>query len=256
MGTGEIEGQLWGAKARVWAERCERVCMPLWMAMLEAAGVGDGTRFLDLGCGSAGSSVLAAQRGATVSGFDASANLLEIAKERVPQGDFRQGDLEELPYGNAEFDVIFAANSLQFVGDQQRALSQVRRVMAPDGRFVIGMWCEPERCEITAVFKPLMELAPPPPDAPPTLTVRDNLAGLLESNGFRIQQEEEVECPFEFACVEDFVEANTSPGVIVGMIQLLGEAVVRTTMEQAVRPWVREDGSLRLINWFRYMVCA
>lgn len=256
MGTAKTEGELWGAKARVWAERCENVCKPLWQAMLDAAEVEAGIRFLDLGCGSAGSSVLAAQRGAKVSGFDASENLLEIAKERIPQGDFRQGEMEELPYNDAEFDVVFAANSLQYVGDKVKALSEVRRVMVPEGKFVIGMWCEPERCEMSVVFKALMDLAPPPPDAPPTLAIRGNLADLLETNDFRIEQEDEVECPFEFESVEEFIEANTSPGIIVAMCQTLGEEVVRETMERAIRPMALQDGSVRLINWFRYMICA
>jgi SAM-dependent methyltransferase len=256
MGTAQEEGDLWGAKARVWAERCEQVCTPLWHAMLDASNVGQGTRFLDLGCGGGGASVLAAQRGATVNGFDASANLLEIARERVPGAKFLQGDMEELPYDSGVFDVVFAANSLQYVGDKNSALMEARRVMSPEGKIVIGMWCEPERCEMFVVFKALMELAPPPPDAPPSLSIRDNLVELIQWNGLRIEQEGEVECPFEFATVEDFLEANLSPGIIVSISRAVGEDVVRQTMERVVRPLAGPSGEVRLVNWFRYLVCA
>lgn len=256
MGTALIEGELWGAKARVWADRCEHVCKPLWEAMLDATEVGSGTRFLDLGCGSAGSSVLAAERGARVSGFDASANLLEVARERVPQGDFRQGEMEDLPYGDGEFDVVFAANSLQYVEDKRRALAEARRVMAKNGRLVVGMWCEPERCEMSVLFKALMELAPPPPDAPPALAIRDNLADLLQSNGFRIDKEGEVVCPFEYESFEEFVEATLSAGIIVGLCRVVGEDVVRQAMERTIRPLVDSSGRVRLVNSFRYLVCV
>lgn len=256
MGTAQEEGELWGAKASVWAEKCERVCLPLWNAMLDASNVGKGTRLLDLGCGGGGASVLAAERGATVSGFDASANLLEIARERAPGAEFLQGDMEELPYESGAFDIIFAANSLQYVGDKNRALREAQRVMSSDGNIVIGMWCEPERCEMFVVFKALMELAPPPPDGPPSLAIRDNLVELIQSNGLRIEQEGEVECPFEFDTVEEFLEANLSPGIIVSISRAVGEDVVRQTMESVVRPLAGASGEVRLVNWFRYFVCA
>jgi cyclopropane fatty-acyl-phospholipid synthase-like methyltransferase len=66
--------------------------------MLDAAKVGQGRCFFDAGCGGGGASVLAAQRGAHVSGLDASEAPIAIARERVPHGDFRVGDLEALPY--------------------------------------------------------------------------------------------------------------------------------------------------------------
>ncbi len=256
MGTAQVEGELWGAKARDWAERCEHVSVPLWRTMLEAADVREGTRFLDLGCGSAGSSVLARDRGAKVWGFDASENLLEIARERVPDGKFRQGEIEELPYENEQFDVVFAANSLQFVENKARALSEVKRVKAPGGKFVIGMWCEPERCEMSVVFKALMELAPPPPDASPSLAIRENLVNLITSNGFTIRQEGEVECVFDFESVEQFVSANSSPGIIVGLSRMVGEEAVVSAMRNAAASVADSTGRVRLSNWFRWLACV
>src|SRR5690349_16349396 len=98
MGTAEIQGELWGAAANDWAELQDPMSRPLWQAMLNSARVGAGTRLLDAGCGAGGACVLAAARGALVSGFDASEALLAIAQGRVPAGDFRRGDLESLPY--------------------------------------------------------------------------------------------------------------------------------------------------------------
>lgn len=114
MGSSTVQGELWGASARDWAELQEPQHLPVWEAMLDTAKVKQGTRFFDAGCGGGGSSVLAARRGAHVSGLDASDALIAIAQERVPQGDFRVGDLEALPFGEKEFDVIIAALSVQY----------------------------------------------------------------------------------------------------------------------------------------------
>ncbi|MBA3910085.1 MAG: hypothetical protein C0524_09400 [Rhodobacter sp.] len=79
---------------------------------------------------------MAASRGAVVSGFDAAEALLEIARERVPGGDFRTADLEAMPFGDAVFDVVTGFNAFQFAGDPVRALSEARRVTRPGA----GSW--------------------------------------------------------------------------------------------------------------------
>jgi ubiquinone/menaquinone biosynthesis C-methylase UbiE len=48
---------------------------------------------------------LAAARGAQVSGIDAAEALVAIARSRVPEGDFHQGDIEEFPFADEMFDV-------------------------------------------------------------------------------------------------------------------------------------------------------
>ena len=74
-----------------------------------------GTRLLDVGCGGGFALLLAARRGAAVSGIDATAALVEIARERIPGAPLAVGDLEDpLPYDAGAFDVITAFNSVQF----------------------------------------------------------------------------------------------------------------------------------------------
>jgi ubiquinone/menaquinone biosynthesis C-methylase UbiE len=101
--------------------------------MLEAANVGPGTNLLDMGCGAGGAALMAAARGATVTGFDASENLLEVARERLPQSDFTQGDIEELPYPDNTFDVVFAANSVQYAENQEQAVREAQHHASQDG---------------------------------------------------------------------------------------------------------------------------
>jgi 2-polyprenyl-3-methyl-5-hydroxy-6-metoxy-1,4-benzoquinol methylase len=78
MGSSTTQGELRGAATRDWAELQEPQHKPVLEAMLDAAKVGQGRRFFDAGCGG-GASALAAQRGAHVTGLDASEALIAIA---------------------------------------------------------------------------------------------------------------------------------------------------------------------------------
>jgi cyclopropane fatty-acyl-phospholipid synthase-like methyltransferase len=91
--------------------------------ILDAASVGKGTKLLDIGCGSGLASAMGADLGAKVSGLYSSPNLLKIAKKRVPDGDFRLGDMNSsFPWQD---DVVTAFNSLFFATDQVSTLSEL-----------------------------------------------------------------------------------------------------------------------------------
>lgn len=88
-GTAQIQGQLWGARAGDYAELIEPLERPIYERVFDEAGVGMGTRYLDLGCGPGLAAQIAAERGAQVAGLDAAAPSIEIARQRTPEGDFR-----------------------------------------------------------------------------------------------------------------------------------------------------------------------
>jgi SAM-dependent methyltransferase len=87
--------------------------------VLDAAAVGAGTRVLDVGCGSGLALVLAARRAAAPSGQDISPGLLGIARERLPDADLREGDMETLPFGSlsapGSLEAALAAAALSVV---------------------------------------------------------------------------------------------------------------------------------------------
>ena len=153
---------LWGARARDWAEVEDEGSRKLFEAVLEETGVSTGTERLDVGCGSGLACELAARRCASVSGLDASPGLLEIARERVPEGDFRVGDMQSLPWENDRFDVVTFFNSI-FFADQQAALREAGRVARPGGEIAAVVWTAPEQVEATAYLAALEPLLPPLP---------------------------------------------------------------------------------------------
>ena len=93
MITGKAFGQLWSHGARDWASFVEPHYQSLYQAVHDRLGITEGTRVLDVGCGPGGAALLASGRGARVAGLDASPDSIEVARERVPKGDFRVGDI-------------------------------------------------------------------------------------------------------------------------------------------------------------------
>jgi SAM-dependent methyltransferase len=177
-GSATVQGELWGARARDWAEVQEPAQHELYPPVFDAAGVGEGTSLLDAGCGSGVAAAIAHDRGAKVSGIDAAVQLVEIARDRVPAADFSVGELEALPYDDDSFDVVTGFNAFQYAADPVHALQEARRVARPGGTVAILTWGQPEHCEATAIIRALGSLPPPPPPgAPgPQCTVRSGRA--------------------------------------------------------------------------------
>src|ERR1035441_8160251 len=67
-----------------------------------------GASILDVGCGSGVKAEILQKKGLKVTGIDFSEKMLEIARRRVPNGNFQLVDLYELSRFNEKFDGIFA----------------------------------------------------------------------------------------------------------------------------------------------------
>jgi len=127
----EGRATLFGQRAGDWAETWEGPKgwgTPVYEYVLDRVQVSDGSEVLDCGCGAGRFARMAADRGARVSGVDASAELVDIAAERTPEGDFRVGDLETLPWGDESFDLVTGFSVSQFADDKIQAVSEAGRV--------------------------------------------------------------------------------------------------------------------------------
>ena len=122
MGIAQVQGELWSAQARNWANFFEPFHTPLYKSVFDRLSISRSTQLLDVGCGAGLAAQLSSQLGAQVSGIDAASAFIEIARERVPAGDFRIGDMEELPYADASFDVVTGFNSFQHAANPVAAL--------------------------------------------------------------------------------------------------------------------------------------
>jgi SAM-dependent methyltransferase len=125
-----------------------------------------GERWLDVACGTGAVAFRAAKRGADVTGVDLAPALVERARElAAEQGldvQLDVGDCEELPYGNADFDIVSSSFGVMFAPDQQRAAHELGRVCRPVGRIGLVTW-RPDG-GVGRMFKTLQPFQPPPPE--------------------------------------------------------------------------------------------
>src|SRR6266540_3566739 len=134
----------------------------MYKKVLEQLDLSEDTLLLDAGCGSGLFSSMAIETGAQVIGIDAAPGLLEVARERNPQNNFLEEDLEAMPFADNSFHVITGFNSFQYAGSFENALLEAKRVLKPGGRLVIGIWDKPEMNDATHVLKAIGSLMPPP----------------------------------------------------------------------------------------------
>ena len=120
--------------------------------------VGRGTRFIDVGAGAGRHSYEALRRGADVVAYDLDDvelkgveemfGALEVAGEVQPGGTarIRTGDVLDMPYEDGHFDCVLASEILEHVPQDERAIAELVRILAPGGTLAVTVprWL-PER---------------------------------------------------------------------------------------------------------------
>jgi SAM-dependent methyltransferase len=254
-------GPLFGAHARDWAETWESPTgwgSPVYRHVLDRAMIRSGTTVLDCGCGAGRFARMAADRGGRVAGIDAAEQLITIAAERTPEGDFRTGDLEALPWPEDSFDLVTGFSSFQFADEKIRALAEAARV----SRHLVAVVIPTRVPEsgIAMVFSPLFPLFP----ADALATMKDSgmfalsepgkLDALLSAAGLAVQDDEEIECPVIFHHTADAVRAFIGAGPMQLAIMESGERAIGEALRQALTPYTEPDGRVTLSAWYRAVI--
>lgn len=110
-------------------------------AMLALAGEVAGRRILDAGCGSGPLTAALRDRGAVVTGVDASAGMLALARRRLGEdAALHVADLRDrLPFTDGAFDDVVASLVLHYLEDWGPTLAELRRVLRPGGRLIASV---------------------------------------------------------------------------------------------------------------------
>ncbi|HVO61567.1 MAG TPA: class I SAM-dependent methyltransferase [Terriglobales bacterium] len=130
--------------------------------------LGPGRRVLDVACGTGNTAIPAARAGASVTGVDIATNLLEQARQRAAaenlKVEFREGDAEELPFDDHQFDVVITMFGAMFAPRPERVAAELRRVCKPGGHIAMANWT-PEGF-VGKTFQLTAKIVPPPPGVP------------------------------------------------------------------------------------------
>jgi SAM-dependent methyltransferase len=203
----------WGRRAAEFASLAEPTNCREYVAMHQHLEVGRGVRLLDVACGSGLAIELAAARGASCSGIDASERLVAVARDRTPESDIRVGDMHALPWADDAFDVVTSFRGIW--GTTPDAVAEVRRVLRPGGRMGLTVWGHIKASPGAWALKPF------------TLATREKVANqaamvslgrpgageeLLTRWGFEGVQRVEVPFAFEFADPETYARALAASG--------------------------------------------
>jgi ubiquinone/menaquinone biosynthesis C-methylase UbiE len=125
------ERGLWAGRASAYERGFARLTAHTAGALLDAAGVGAGTRVLDVGTGPGVVAAAAAARGAQVTAVDAEPGMAETAARNVPGLDVRVAVLPDLPLPDGEFDAVTGNFVINHMSDPPAVLAELRRVLRP-----------------------------------------------------------------------------------------------------------------------------
>jgi SAM-dependent methyltransferase len=249
-------------RARDWAEIQERMLVPLYQAVYERMEVGSTTRLLGLGCGSGLALLLAASRGAAVTGLDADASRLALARERLLPEPSRgsagtEARLEHRPSGDTTPPdgppptLVTAFDTLPDAEGLTRAAARL-----PQGTpVVLAGWGPPERCSAAGALRVAARLGEP--RSVPGCWLpggRDDLEDLARQADLRLDGSGRVACPFGYADLDSALRGLLSTGLYDAAVQAGDGVQVVKELTETLRPHVREDGTVWMPNLFRYVV--
>lgn len=234
----------------------EPTFLPLYQSVLARPEVTSAGTILDVGCGAGLAAQVFSGAIGEVAGVDATVPFIEIARRRVPGGDFRLAEMEALPHEDGAFDVVTGFNAFQYATSPVNALREARRVVKAGGSIVIAVWGPPETCEATGHLSALGSLMPPPPPGAPgpfALSDEAKLKALASAAGLTPGVIVDVDCPWIYPDLETALSGLLSSGPAERAIRASSLERARGAVAAAIAPY-RTASGYRLNNTFRYLV--
>ncbi|MFE9428436.1 SAM-dependent methyltransferase [Kitasatospora sp. NPDC006697] len=237
-----------GSRARDWAEIQERTLVPLYEAVHERLAVGPATRLLGLGCRSGLALLLAAARGARVTGQEADPQLRELARARglaVAAG----------PGTTRTAHAVVTLFEPQRLGpDPDRAVRAALRQVRPGGVLVLAGLAAAEDGPVQAVLRVARHGGGRRPADP--LDPAGAPGALAAAAGLRTLGRGRVDCPFGYPDLAGAVRGLLATGWFDAAAGYAGERPVAKELAEALHPLARPDGSVWLPVTAEYLLAV
>jgi SAM-dependent methyltransferase len=184
---------------------------------LDWLGLPKGLSWVDVGCGNGAFTEILIGRcaPASVMAVDPSEGQLAYARTRAGTklAQFRVGDAQALPFGNAEFDAAAMALVISFVPDPIKAAAEMARVVRPGGLAATYMWdIEGGGLPLSPMYRAMDALGfgyePPPRVANSRMAA---MQGFWQQAGLQAIETRVIRIPVVFANFDDYWVSNTLP---------------------------------------------
>lgn len=242
----ELVDEGWGRKATEFATLSEPSNCREYVAIHQRLDVGNGDRVLDMACGSGLALELAAIRGATCAGIDASPRLAAVARDRSPDADIRVGDMGSLPWDDASFDVVTSFRGIW--GTTPGAVDEAFRVLVSGGRIAFTCWGNVGKSDGAWMMSPFLWATADKVEHQADMVSlgRPGVGeAFLAERGFDVEERFEVPFYFEYADPETYARGLAATGPAYEAIQSIGEAEFLERAAELARDRVRDGLPLR-----------
>ncbi len=228
--------------------------------MLEMAGITRGDRVLDIAAGAGEQSIMTARKvGATgyVLATDISSNILEYAKQLAQQEgvnniETRVMDGENLTLEDETFDAVISRVGLIYFPDQQKALTEMLRVLKPGGKVAAIVYSTPEENKFfsvpVSIIRNRAKLPPPLPGQPGPFSLggKGIIDDVFSKAGFINVSSELVDSPLQLSSAKECVQfEKESFGALHQMMSSLSDVEkesVWNEIETELRKFENENG--------------
>jgi SAM-dependent methyltransferase len=180
----------WQAKVAAYDRYWSPLTTALGAQLLDAVGVGAGTRVLDVACGPGRVAAAAAARGAAAVGVDFSDRMVAHARGLFPALDIRHAEAEFLPFADDSFDAVIVNFGVHHFSRPDFAMVEAQRVLKPGGHLGFTLWAGPaDHAGLRIMFDAIEahgRVDAPLPEGPPQFLFTEPraCATLLTTAGF------------------------------------------------------------------------
>ena len=212
---------------------------------LDRLDIRAGTSLLDVACGSGQLALIAARRGAKVTGVDIATNSIQAARGRAAaeglDARFDEGDAEALPYAEGRFDVVATIFGAMFAPRPELVAAELLRVCRPGGTIAMANWTK--EGFIGQMFKTFARFIAPPGMPSPVLwgdetVVRERFGASVSD--LRLKRViYQFDYPFSPADVVEFFRRNYGP--TTRAFATLGEAEREALRSDLVALWTSHN---------------
>jgi enediyne biosynthesis protein CalE5 len=238
----------WKRHWNIW----ERAAQHINERLVDLAGIRPGHRVLDVATGLGEPALTAARRvgsNGSVVATDLSPAMLVLARQEAARlglrnVEFREMDAEEPGLPAQSFDAALCRWALMFLPHLVVALTRLRELLVPQGRFAAAVWARPEKVPFTSVpmgiITRVLQSAPPPAGAPGTFRLADEevLRRAFTHAGFAEVAIERQTLTLEYSSIDEFIEerratsasirsmlADASPAQLETIWQIVAEEI-------------------------------